>query len=314
MPQSKNTYPTNAQIYTLPTFALLLSIATLIVIVLAEIQTKNVTRVPASEAFTSIANQNGFTGVVNGQIATLSTNVSGLLSGNAGSVQAATDEQVRSVTMQDFDGETLSASTENISANDTILDGFQRGCVLNQTKLGVDFTPIVSRIQSSDTLSTCFQKTQGILTSRQNLFTVVEEEFPLVGSAWDDPANGSNILPAGFWKTGTAIRIDSHFEWFTGGLPLTAEYKFGFNDQTVSVFMGHNGFFTIMLSIVLVAQSATSINVHMTLFVNGRPQSAGGISQTLTIDSNTPTNLTLIAIGTEAFRLKGAVASVLYQT
>lgn len=288
------TTPTNAQLYTLPTLALLVSIIALILIVLAEINTANL------PGFTSVASQNGFQGLVTGHTAQLSTSVSGLLYGTeAGGLEQANDNEI---TMQDFDADAMSAASENISSTDTVLQGVQRGCVLNQTKLGTNFTPILSRVQTSDTLLTCFRKAQGIVTSRQNIFSVVTPRTSPFGSAsiWDLPISGSTSLPAGFWKPGTAIHIDSNFTWYTQDEENLIAFDFKFNNQTVSRVLGCPvvTINDVLLSIVLVAESTTSVKVYMTLSVNFGPsyfypQYSSSISQSLTNDINVATNLTL---------------------
>jgi hypothetical protein len=316
---------TKIELYAPSAVALFFALLAVIIAIVAEINSISVTNLNPNNSITSIQSANGFSGTVKDHIATLSTTVTGLISGQkGGSLSKATDVQIVQATMQNFEPNYKSLETTNITSFNNILEAIEKGSVLTQTTFGSAFQPVSGMITPSDTLYQFFQKGQGILNSRSNLFSAFGKGFVNASRPlWVvPPVYGSTVLPAGFWNLGTAISIQSIFQWNTGGQGSVATFSFTFNNQSIVLTFGQYGLAIdkLTLTIVLVAQTDSLLNVYMTATTSGNNtiiQNAASQSQVIPYDSISTTELGLIATvaGTSnLLTFNYAVGSILFQT
>ncbi len=214
MSDKNETEATNIQLYGLNSIALVFAIIAFIISIIAELNSAALKDLTQNNSITVINSANGFSGSVANHVATLSTTVNGLLSGQkGGKIDKATNKEIVATTMQGFVANLHSTETSNITSSNTILEAIEKGCVLTQTKLGPDFETQSGTLTPNDTLNSFFEQGQYLLNTRKTFFSAFGKGF--VNSTrelWEVPPTfGTSILPSGFWKLGTSISITSWY-------------------------------------------------------------------------------------------------------
>ncbi len=300
---SQVTEATNMQLYGPSAISLIFAVIAIIIALLAELNSISLKNLTPDNSITSINSSNGFAGTISNHTATLSTTINGLLSGKSGGkLEKATNNEIIQATMQNFQPNKKSTETSNITSSTSILEAIEKGCVLNQTKLGSTYVPQSGTITANDTLMTFFEQGQYSLNLRQKLFSAFGKGLVSpTRQLWQElPTYGSTILPIGFWTVGTAISIKSVFQWSTGSQSGIAQFTFSFNNESIVLNVSQPGltFDKLTLTVVIVVQTPTLINVYMTAEMTGATkinQTATTKSQIITFDSGSITELGLKA-------------------
>ncbi len=220
----------NIELYGVVSFAFVIVIIAFVLIVIAITKSDPLFHLNATNSVQAIATANGIAGSIENGAATFSVTTTGLLpvgllAANDGSLIQADNSLIIGAKLTGFEANTEDAiSTEPLTENNTIMDIFQKGCVLHQTEMGNTFTPNLSQISLNETLFNILQKVQGGLDGGypnwfSNNATFVETNPLQIKEIFSlSPSIGSPLTPPNFWKPGCTAVITSVFNLNTNSL------------------------------------------------------------------------------------------------
>ncbi len=321
--------PTNAQLYAPSSVALGLALIGLIIIIIAQLDSANLSDLTGSNSITEIATANGFSGTISKSTATLKTTVLGLLVGKTtGKVEKASNADIINTILTGYVDTSSIEPDKNITATNSILEAIQKCCVLSATKLGSDFEAQPGKITSNDSIYSFLQKAQGQLNiGNRNLFSALAKITNITTvptNVWTlAPIYGTTILPIGFFKPGTSIFIRNEFAWYTALQPGSAIFTFSTaSDSATLTYSNASGsaINRIVVDIYISAKTSSLLNVYMSLITSATitvEQRAKSVYTTFDYLGNLPNPLSLqgsVTGNLNTLTFHSASATTLFQT